>query len=69
MMKTVHLIINPNAGTRQARRFLPEMISVFNRAGWLCGVYITAQRGDAVSFARGHAGEADLVVACGGTVP
>ena len=66
MMKTVHLIINPNAGTRQARRFLPEMISVFNRSGYLCSVYITAQRGDAVSFARDHAGEADLVVACGG---
>ena len=66
MMKTVHLIINPNAGTRQARRFLPEMISVFNRPGYLCSVYITAQRGDAVSFARDHAGEADLVVACGG---
>ncbi len=66
MMKTVHLIINPNAGTRQARRFLPEMISVFNRSGYLCSVYITAQRGDAVSFARDHAGETDLVVACGG---
>ena len=47
MMKTVHLIINPNAGTRQARRFLPEMISVFNRADYLCSVYITGQRGDA----------------------
>ena len=65
-MKTVHLIMNPNAGTRQARRFLPEMISVFNRAGYLCGVYVTEKRGDAVSFARNHAGETDLVVACGG---
>ena len=49
-MKTVHLIINPNAGTRQARRFLPEMISVFNRAAYFCSVYITARRGDAVAF-------------------
>ena len=65
-MKTVHLIMNPNAGTRQARRFLPEMISVFNRAGYLCGVYVTEKRGDAVSYARDHAGETDLVVACGG---
>ena len=56
MMKTVHLIINPNAGTHQARRFLPEMISVFNRSGYLCSVYITTQRGDAMSFARDHAG-------------
>lgn len=65
-MKTLHLIINPNAGTRQGRRFLPEMISAFNRADYLCSVYITEKRGDAADFARAHAGEADLVVACGG---
>ena len=66
MMKTVHLIINPNAGTRKARRFLPEIISVFNRAGYFCTVYITEKRGDAAAFAREHAGGADLVAACGG---
>ena len=65
-LKKLHLIINPNAGTRQARRFLPEIISVFNRAGYLCSVYVTEKRGDAADFAREHAGEADLVVACGG---
>ena len=65
-LKKLHLIINPNAGTRQARRFLPEIISVFNRAGYLCSVYVTEKRGDATDFAREHADEADLVVACGG---
>ena len=65
-MKKLQLIINPNAGTRQARRWLPEMISVFNRADYLCTVYITEKRGDAADFARDHAGEADVVVACGG---
>jgi len=65
-MKTLYLVINPNAGTRQGRRFLPEIISVFNRAGYLCSVYITEKRGDAADFARAHAGEADLIVACGG---
>ena len=65
-LKTLHLVINPNAGTRQGRRFLPEMASVFNRAGYLCGVYVTEKRGDAAAFVRDHAGEADLVVACGG---
>ena len=65
-LKSLHLIINPNAGTRPGRRFLPEMISIFNRAGYLCSVYVTEKRGDAVDFARAHAGEADLVVACGG---
>ena len=65
-LKKLHLIINPNAGTRQGRRFLPEIISVFNRAGYLCSVCVTEKRGDAVDFARDHAGEADVVVACGG---
>ena len=65
-MKTLYLVINPNAGTRQGRRFLPEIISVFNRAGYLCSVYITEKRGDAADFARAHAGEVDLIVACGG---
>ena len=65
-MKTVHLIVNPNAGTRRARRFLPEMISVFNRAGYFCDVCITEKRGDAADFTREHGGKADLVAACGG---
>lgn len=65
-MKTLLFIVNPNAGTRQARRFLPEMISVFNRAGFLPSVCVTEKRGDAVSFARDLAGRTDLVVACGG---
>ena len=42
------------------------MISCFTRAGYLCTVCITEQRGDAVAFAREHAGQACLVVACGG---
>ena len=40
-MKKLHLVINPIAGTRQGRRFLPDIISVFNRAGFLCTVFMT----------------------------
>ena len=65
-LKTLYLVVNPNAGTRQSRRFLPDIISVFNRAGYLCSVFITEKRGDAVDFTRAHAGKAGLVVACGG---
>lgn len=65
-MKRTYLVINPNAGTRQGRRFLPEIISAFNRAGCLVSVYVTEKRGDAADFARVHAGEADMIVACGG---
>ena len=65
-MKSLHLIINPNAGTKQGRRFLPDIISVFNRAGYLCTVFMTEKRGDAADYARDETGNADLVVACGG---
>ena len=65
-LKHLLLVINPNAGTRQARRFLPEIIAVFNRAGYFCSVYVTEKRGDATRFIRDHAEGADLVVACGG---
>ena len=65
-LKSLLLIINPNAGTRQGRRFLPEIISVFDRAGYLCAVHVTEKRGDAVRFVQKNADGADLVVACGG---
>jgi len=65
-LKSLFLILNPSAGTRQARRFLPEIISVFNRADWRCSVYVTEKRNDAMDYVRLHGGKADLVVACGG---
>ena len=65
-MKTMHLVINPNAGTRQGRRFLPDIIAAFNRAGWLCAVRVTDRRGDAADYVRDHTAGADLIVACGG---
>ena len=65
-MKTLHLILNPNAGTRQGRRFLPDMIAVFNRAGYRCAVWVTEKRGDAVAYTRDETRGADLVIACGG---
>lgn len=65
-MKKLHLVINPNAGTRQGRRLLPDFISAFSRAGYLCTVCCTEKRGDAVEFTREFAGEADLVAVSGG---
>ena len=65
-MKKLLLIINPNAGIRLGRRYLPEMISAFTRADYLVSVFVTERRGDAVDFAREHGGDFDLVTACGG---
>ena len=65
-MKKMHLIINPNAGTRQGRRLLPDFVSAFNRAGYLCTVFCTEKRGDAAEYARQQAGDTDLVAVSGG---
>ena len=65
-LKSLYLIMNPNSGTRQGRRFLPEIISRFTQAGYLCTVIMTEKRGDARDFARNYAGSADAVVVCGG---
>ena len=65
-MKSLYLIMNPNSGTRQGRRFLPEIVARFTRAGYLCSLLITEQRGDAVAFARDAGKRADVIVACGG---
>ena len=65
-MKKLLLIVNPASGARRGRRFLPDMISLFSRGGYLVTVCLTEKRGDAADFARQFAGEADLAVACGG---
>lgn len=65
-MKHLHLIVNPVSGTRQARKHLPEMIAALSRGGYMVTVCVTEQRGDAYEFAKAHAGDADMVVACGG---
>ena len=46
-MKSLHLIVNPVSGTRQARKHLPEMIAALTRGGYLVTVFITEKRGDA----------------------
>ena len=40
-MKTMSLIINPNAGTRQGRRFLADILTIFSDADYLPTVFIT----------------------------
>ena len=65
-MKTLYLVMNPESGTRQGRRILADLISLFNRADYLCSTFMTAKRGDAADFVRDHGGEPDLLVVCGG---
>lgn len=65
-MKQLLLIINPVAGTKKASKYLADIISVFNRAGYDTHVYVTAGKKDAVRAVRMYAGHVDLIVCCGG---
>ncbi len=65
-MKALYLVMNPESGTRQGRRILADVVSLFNRAGFLCSAYMTEKRGDAKEFVRLHGGEPDTLVVCGG---
>ena len=65
-MKTLYLVMNPESGTRQGRRILADIISLFNRADYFCSAYMTEKRGDAAEFVRLRGGEPDLLVVCGG---
>lgn len=65
-MKTMLFIMNPVSGQKRAARFLPEIIALYNAAGYEVITYITAAQGDATRFARDRGHAADIVVCCGG---
>lgn len=65
-MKKLLFIMNPISGQKKAAKYLPEIISLFNRAGYDVNAYMTAGQGDAVQKVRLCGGDVDLVVCCGG---
>lgn len=52
---TLLLILNPEAGLRYARKFLPEIIALFTGYGYQCLVFVTEKRGDATEFVKNTA--------------
>ena len=65
-MKKLFFVMNPYAGMRKANKYLPELISLFNRAGYDVNTYMTAGAGDAARAVAQKAAEVDLVVCVGG---
>lgn len=65
-MKKLLFVMNPNAGTRKAKRFLADILDVFSRAEYTVIVHITAERGDATRVVQRYAQAVDLIVCCGG---
>lgn len=58
--------MNPCSGTKRAKRFLADILDVFNRGDYDTTVFITAARGDATSLVRERAAQFDLIVCIGG---
>ncbi len=65
-MKRVLIIINPCAGTKQANRYMVDIIDIFCRAGYETVVATTEKRGDGTTLAKEKAAEFDLLVCIGG---
>ncbi len=65
-MKQMLFILNPMAGMRRANRYLPDIIGLYNQAGYQVSVHITAQSGEASRIAALLAPKMDAVVCCGG---
>ncbi|MBR5125914.1 MAG: YegS/Rv2252/BmrU family lipid kinase [Oscillospiraceae bacterium] len=65
-MKKMLFIVNPVSGQKKANKYLPEIISLFNRADYEVITYMTACQGDATRMAALRGNDVDLVVCCGG---
>ena len=65
-MKRLLLIMNPAAGTKKANPHLPEILSVFGRAGYACLSFMTQKRGDGTELTARYGAEAELIVCIGG---
>lgn len=65
-MKKLLFIMNPCAGQKKAKKFLTEIIEIFNRADYEVTAYITAATGDGGRVAEQYAGQVDVIVCCGG---
>ena len=65
-MKKLLFIMNPQAGMKKANRFLVEIITIFNRAGYDVMTYMTAAPGDCITAVEQKAAGMDLIVCVGG---
>ena len=61
-MKKMLFIMNPVSGQKKAAKYLPELISLFNRADYEVIAHMTGCRGDATQVAALRGGDVDIVV-------
>ena len=65
-MKKLLFIINPCAGKKKAKRYLPQIEAIFQQGGYQVDTYMTTCQGDAYQIVQQKAASYDTVVCCGG---
>jgi len=65
-MKKLLFVMNPFSGQKRANRYLPEILQMFNQAGYETTVHITSGHGDATLAVERQGADKDLIVCCGG---
>lgn len=65
-MKNMLFVMNPYAGMRRANKYLSDILSIYNRAGYRVTVHMTAGPGDGARIVEQLASEMDVIVCCGG---
>lgn len=65
-MQKMLFIMNPCAGVRKANKYLTQILSIFNQAGYEVTAYMTADRGDGTRIVKRRLADHDLVVCAGG---
>ena len=59
-------IVNPNAGTKQAKNHLPKILDMFSENGDINSVHLTCAQGDGINLAAGYGNSADRIICIGG---
>ena len=65
-MKKLLFILNPVAGQKKANKSLPEIVMLFNQAGYEVITHVTDSSGSATRAVQTLGPEANLIVCCGG---
>lgn len=65
-MQKMLFIMNPFAGQRKVNKYLPEIISLYNQAGFEVTTYMTTGVGNGTQIVENRAKDFDLVVCAGG---
>lgn len=65
-MRSLLLIVNPVSGKKTVLKEMGNVLSSFNKGGFLPTVYFTKKRGDATNYAVQFADDYDLVCCAGG---